>query len=406
MIFCENCGNEIQPKEKFCGKCGAPIKKRTERSGKRSNKIIAGLACTLAVIIFAAMFVVFAVPAIKTYQTYQSAEKLLQEKKYEQAKKIYYQLGDYKNSENQKNACDYGIAEKYFKENDYEEAKTIYEELAGYTDSNEKVKLCEYQIAEGYKENRSYQQAVEIYETLGNYKEAEQHLLDCKYEIANEYFVNGSYQDAYELYFELAEEKYQGAKEKSQNALQKAAAEKYQEKIDELKIEVDKYKKAYEEMYYDFCDITGDGIDELFVNNPILYYEECVEVYTYKDGEVLSIGTMGDNYSFSYSKEGDVIVADYGSCGCSNDTLYRYQDGKVEKIAHIFSDDYESYRKEDLPKGRFKKTDWVYCYIETDEESQYYTEDEFGSMFQEKYGVEWGNLDTKNINITYASRHY
>lgn len=115
---------------------------------------------------------------------------------------------------------------------------------------------------------------------------------------------------------------------------------------------------------------------------------------------------MGDNYSFSYSKEGDVIVADYGSCGCSNDTLYRYQDGKVEKIAHIFSDDYESYRKEDLPKGRFKKTDWVYCYIETDEESQYYTEDEFGSMFQEKYGVEWGNLDTKNINITYASRHY
>ena len=108
---CENCGSELQPKQKFCGNCGAPVKKGPVKSGEKSKKIIVILACALTAIIFVAIFGVFAVPTIKTYQTYQRAEKFLQERKYEQAKKIYQQLGDYKNSENQKNACEHGIAE-------------------------------------------------------------------------------------------------------------------------------------------------------------------------------------------------------------------------------------------------------------------------------------------------------
>lgn len=422
MKFCESCGNALQPEDQFCGKCGAPVKKKSTKSGKegKKNKRIVILACILTATILVAIFGVFAVPAIKTYQTYQKAEKLLQDKKYEQAKKIYHKLGDYKNSENQKKACDYGIAEEYLEENDYEKAKTIYEELAGYNDSDEKIKLCEYQVAEEYKDNKSYQQAVEIYETLGNYKEAEQHLLDCKYEIANGYFVDGSYQDAYELYAELEKVKYPGAKEKSQDALQEAAEEKYEEKIDELEIKMEEYRETYEEeegevcdeqMFWDFCDITGDGIDELFVNNPTLDYEACIEVYTYKAGKVSLIGTMGNNYSYYYSKEGNIILADYGSCGCENKTLYQCQDGKLEQIAAIFSDDYEDYRKEDLPKGRFKKTDWVYCYTEEGEETQYYTDVEFKSVFQKKYGVGWDEVGwngkkAQELNITYWSRYY
>lgn len=427
MRFCESCGNALQTEDQFCGKCGAQVKREDAKCGKESKKRgrknkkawIIGISVIVVCVAISIVGVVVIKPYCEKLSDYKEAESLLKDGEYAKAYKKFEKLEDFKNAKSRQLECQYGMAEGYYKEEKFEEAKTIYEELTEYQDSKEKVKLCEYQVAEEYKDNKSYQQAVEIYETLGNYKEAEQHLLDCKYEIANEYFVDGSYQDAYEVYVELAEVKYPGAKEKSQDALQEAAGEKYEEKIDELEIKMEEYRETYEEeegevcdeqMYYDFCDITGDGVNELFVNNPTVDYEQrmdaCIEVYSYKDGKVSLIGTMGDNYSFYYSEEGNIIIADYGSCGCENITLYQCQDGELEKIAAIFSDTYEDYRKEDLPKGRFKKTDWIYSYKEKDGENQYYTVDEFESMFQNKYGVDWNDKKGKELNITYWTRYY
>lgn len=81
-MFCENCGNELKPSEKFCGNCGSPIIQTNQsfkenaqqpkwemkspfeqaarnkadgsirKQGKRITVIVAGLAVIMAVFLF------------------------------------------------------------------------------------------------------------------------------------------------------------------------------------------------------------------------------------------------------------------------------------------------------------------------------------------------------------------
>ena len=56
---------------------------------------------------------------MKKYQTYQKAEQFLQDGKYEEAKTMYWSLGEYRNAQEQRKACDYGMAEQLMKKKDY-----------------------------------------------------------------------------------------------------------------------------------------------------------------------------------------------------------------------------------------------------------------------------------------------
>ena len=350
------------------------------------NKEIRILLCVLLLVAGVVGFEIFGVPAMKKYQTYQKAEQFLQDGKFEEAKTMYWSLGEYRNAQEQRKACDYGMAEQLMKKKDYESAKMLYEELKTYVDTKDKIKQCDYKIAEGYRKEKSYEEAAKIFKELGSYKESAQKLLDCKNGMAKCYFEKYDYQKAYELYDELTQVNYKGAKLKRQETLQKLAHKAYDQIIEnEKNSNANSYSISY--AYY---DISEDGVDEMFLYTPC--ESSGVKIVTYKDGQVEEIGTMIWDYPYMrYSPEANILFADAGSCGCSNNEIFQYKDGKIESVADIHATDYK-YLKDELPKGKFKKKDFIYRYTETDKEPQYFTIQEFEAMFQKKYKVAYDDL--------------
>ena len=349
---------------------------------KGKNRGIGILAGVLLLVIGFVVFEIFGIPALKKYQDYQKADQLLQDGKYEEAKIIYWSLGEYSNAQEKRKACDYGMAEQAMKKKDFESAKMLYEELGEYGDSKDKIKHCDYKIAESYKKEESYEEAAKIYKALGTYKQSKQRLLDCKNGMAAHYFEACKYQEAYELYDELAKVNYKGAKKNRQKALQEVAHDAYDEVIEDVE-RLDSYA-----IYYAYYDISGDGVDEMFFYDAKgMTLDNMVGIIKFENGELEAMGTMELYYPYMhYSKEAKILYADMASCGCINSEIFQYKDGKVTSAALIHASDYE-YLKDELPKGKFKKDDFVYCYTETDKESQYFTKQEFEAMFQKKYKV-------------------
>lgn len=86
---------------------------------------------------------------------YKYADKLFNERNYEEAKKIFGELNDFLDSEARYKECQrkideieqviqtYNQAEKYFKSGNYYKAYAAYSSIAGYKDASEKAKKCQ-----------------------------------------------------------------------------------------------------------------------------------------------------------------------------------------------------------------------------------------------------------------------
>ena len=364
---------------------------------KGNSRKIGVLLCVLLITVVFVVFEIFGIPIIKKYQEYQKAEQLFLDGKYEEAKTIYWSLGEFCNAQEQKKACDYGMAEEAMKKKDYESAKMIYEELGEYAASKDKVKQCDYQIAESYRKEESYEEAAKIYKALGKYKKAEQRLLDCKDGMAANYFDQCDYQKAYELYTELAEVNYKGAKKNKQKALQEAAHDAYNKTFDELE-----EQSALDEISacYSFYDINGDAVDELILE---LSKGEAgaVGIYEYKNGQVEEIGRLETSVPYLfYGKEQKIFGADLGAGGRLD--YYQYQNNSITKIGTLILNEYRDMKynedmKKNGPKGKFGEWDLVYAYTEPKKDTVYYTEQEFKTLFQKKFKVDydkfWENVE-------------
>ena len=66
---------------------------------------------------------------------YKEALELYEDERYEQARGIFVELGDYKNSGEMVNQCDYQLALVHMEDGEYEEAKAIFVKLDGFEDS-------------------------------------------------------------------------------------------------------------------------------------------------------------------------------------------------------------------------------------------------------------------------------
>ena len=80
-------------------------------------------------------------------------------------------------------ACDsqdYEKANALFSQGKYDEAKAIYVELGDYEDSAEKVKECDYAKACQLMEQEEPGQAAERFEALGAYKDSAEKLAQCQ----------------------------------------------------------------------------------------------------------------------------------------------------------------------------------------------------------------------------------
>ena len=105
---------------------------------------------------------------------YNEGKTLLSSGKYEDAKKIFAELKDYKDSENQILECDYQIGKKELSEENYIISSKIFKELADvkYSDSEEFYKESQYNLGKKYIEVKDYENAVSCLQGL-NFEDSE-----------------------------------------------------------------------------------------------------------------------------------------------------------------------------------------------------------------------------------------
>lgn len=90
-------------------------------------------------------------------------------------------------------ACDgsnYKKAVKLMDSGNYEEAKAIFAEIKDYKDSAELINECDYRRASDLLESGDYLGAKEIFTSLGDYEESKTRIQDCNWEIVLDYYNN------------------------------------------------------------------------------------------------------------------------------------------------------------------------------------------------------------------------
>lgn len=115
-------------------------------------------------------------------RTYDEADALMADGKYEDASNTFLALGDYEDSAERAKNASYEWASSLFDKGEYDEAAVVFAELGDYKDSAERVESSGAEkkyveavaLLEGEPEEQG--QAKEIFEELGGYKDAKKYL--------------------------------------------------------------------------------------------------------------------------------------------------------------------------------------------------------------------------------------
>ena len=194
-MFCENCGNALQPKDQFCGKCGAPVKREETKKKERKNKKawIIGISVFVVCMAMSIVGVVVIKPYCEKLSDYKEAESLLKDGEYSKAYKTFEKLKDFKKAKSRQLECQYGMAGEYYEKEKFEEAREMYERLGKYNDSAEWVTKCQYQIAEDLYQKSEYEEAIEAFTEIETYKDAKVQIQNCYYELGEEAYQISDY---------------------------------------------------------------------------------------------------------------------------------------------------------------------------------------------------------------------
>ena len=138
---------------------------------KREKRIIITLVAAIAIIAIA----VIAVKTIVPIHKYNAAVTLMENGDYEAAIVAFDELGDYKDSAEQKteaqNASAYAEAESLFENERYEEALPLYIDLADYKDSSERAETIQSLLDKQYSDylSSAYIAAAQDFSSVGKY---------------------------------------------------------------------------------------------------------------------------------------------------------------------------------------------------------------------------------------------
>ena len=98
---------------------------------------------------------------------------------YQQAKEIFTELGDYKDSTDFVKKCSYADAISQYDAGQYQQAKKAFTELGEYEDSAEFVKKCSYTYSIQQMEKGNIKEAAKLLEELGEYEGSTYYLGLC-----------------------------------------------------------------------------------------------------------------------------------------------------------------------------------------------------------------------------------
>lgn len=219
---------DVETKEKL-EKINDAIKHKLKvKSKKRCTKVI----FLIALIILIALAVTVSLTYqshIKPFISYKTAESMLEDGKYDEAKEAFSVLGEYKDSYSKVKECDnekaYSQALNHLKAKDYKNATKEFNALSkiNYKDSKAKYIEAAYGVGCEYFDNKDYSNALSYFKLCNNYKDSNDKIKYCQskiagdeYKLANEKLKKGEYTAALNSYNKLGD--YKDTKEKIKEA--------------------------------------------------------------------------------------------------------------------------------------------------------------------------------------------
>lgn len=124
-------------------------------------------------------------------EIYLKAQSLLTEKKYEEAIVNFEKINVYKDSSEKLKVAKYNLGIEYFNKGEYENAKKLFVEVGDYLESNfylaqievktlEKSQEILYKKADLYFQENNYKDALDLYEEIADYKNSNELISECK----------------------------------------------------------------------------------------------------------------------------------------------------------------------------------------------------------------------------------
>ena len=281
-------------------------------------------AQNITIVVFASLTVIIGVILLLTKviipnNNYNKAQALLAEGKYEEAAATFDKIGDYKDSADMIEECQYRAAVELLDSGKYEQAISAFINLGNYKNSSDMVFESYYRKAIDLMNVEDYGEAIPILEKISKYKDSKDIVLEYKYNKAVSDMESGYFDDAISGFQELGDYKEslnninQCIEIKNNNAYR--AAEKLMEN-GEYDAAINAFKKlenynnsdemVSECMYRKAVELSGSG-----------EYDKAIEVFeqiiTYKDsanqielcralpfaaaevGDILSFGIYNDS---------------------------------------------------------------------------------------------------------------
>lgn len=193
------------------------------------KRIIIGISVILIVSAIATTLYM-AHPYIEKVFSYHKASQLMEQGEYDEAKSIFQNLNNFKDSENMALEADYKHAEALVDTGNYEDAIHIWKSIQSYSDSKERIieatdNFCasQYDEASALIKEKKYKAAYDILRELKSkdYKEYSALYYIACYRYASQLYKNKQYDKAAE-YFQFANN-YKNAKAKYKQAVYKGA---------------------------------------------------------------------------------------------------------------------------------------------------------------------------------------
>lgn len=131
---------------------------------------------------------------------YRQAVDYMKQKKYDQAARIFADIGEYEDSEELETECIYRKAIEQEKSAKYDEAVEAFNSIISYQDAEEKMKECYYQLGCAKLASDDFDAAYDAFEKADDYTDASNMLTEVRYLQAKSFVKAGNEQEAFELF--------------------------------------------------------------------------------------------------------------------------------------------------------------------------------------------------------------
>ena len=167
---------EYRDSKTYAKRCEEKIKALVAKEKRRKrNRSLLIFFSILFVIIGSLTAYYIVIPYCTYHSDYQNAISLLEEKKYDEAIRIFTEIDGYYDSNMQiQNALarKYSDAESLLANGQYLEAIEVFTELGDYSDSSERVKSTKYSYADSLFDKGQYLEAIKIFIELEGYSDS------------------------------------------------------------------------------------------------------------------------------------------------------------------------------------------------------------------------------------------